>query len=278
MCHVPESSVGYLWERYGEFIDGCLHDYCGIAFLSRGYLDPAFLTLVAVFAFLPQLLMAVCGGLVSLSVAWSPRSRDLTFMLVALIGLPLFNVAAWLSIWNALPPQPPWLPFGVTPGGLLLQLGLYNLCRRWNRPSVARSSGSGSWWSVRLVFWSYLHAMVFNHIQTARYLTYWPGGPIYARPIPDAPLWALWIDYSVLASYALGRPPHGTYIVAWTQNPADSLIYSAIVLMPQCLPAWRRANCTDCQANSAHELLRRVASADAQNGHGSCSQAWPISR
>jgi hypothetical protein len=83
-----------------------------------------------------------------------------------------------------------------------------------------------------VVLASYVWAMVFTGIHTARYFTYWPGGPSYARPIPESPLWALWIDYTALASFAVGRPPYGTYLAAWTFNPADSLTYALIVLVP----------------------------------------------
>ena len=123
-ARVAESRVGSLWDNYGEFIDGCLRSYYGISVLNRGPLDPVLLLTVAVFAFLPQLLMAVAGGLLGLSVGWSAWSRALTFKLFAMIGILVLNLAAWITAWNALPAQPPWLPFGVTPGGLLLQLGL----------------------------------------------------------------------------------------------------------------------------------------------------------
>jgi hypothetical protein len=88
-----------------------------------------------------------------------------------------------------------------------------------------------------LVFWSYLRAMIFTHIQSARNLTYWPNGPWYARPVSEAPLWTLWIDYTALASYFLGRPPYGTYIIVWTNNQIDSLAYARIVLVPHLLAA-----------------------------------------
>ena len=214
--------------------------------LDRNSLDPVFLSTVAVFAFLPQLCMAVIGSLLGLSLAWSARSRAMTITLFAMVGIPILNLAAWLAVWNALPAQPPWLPFGVTPGGLLLQLGLFSLIRnrgcRWRR-----SFWVGFVVVDSLVFWSYLQAMIFTHVQTARYLTYWPNGPWYARPIPEAPLWTLWIDYTALASYALGQQPHGTYIVAWTNDQTVSVVYMLVVLLPHLLAAfgggrWRRSS------------------------------------
>jgi len=48
----------------------------------------------------------------------------LTIKRFAMIGILVLNLAAWITARNALPAQPPWLPFGVTPGDLLLQLGL----------------------------------------------------------------------------------------------------------------------------------------------------------
>ena len=79
--------------------------------------------------------------------------------------------------------------------------------------------------------------MIYIRIQTAQYLTYWPNGPWYARPIPEARFWTLWVDYTALASYSLGRQPYGIYIVAWTNNPIDSLAYALIVLPPHLLSA-----------------------------------------
>ncbi len=214
---MPESWVGSLWDNYGTFIDDQLHTHFGLSVLDRNSLDPVFLSTVAVFAFLPQLCMAVIGSLLGLSLAWSARSRAMTITLFAMVGIPILNLAAWLAVWNALPAQPPWLPFGVTPGGLLLQLGLFRLIRNWGCP-WRRVFWVGFVVVDSLVFWSYLQAMIFSHIQAARYLTFWPNGPWYARPIPEAPLWTLWIDYTALASYALGQQPHGTYIVAWTND------------------------------------------------------------
>src|SRR5262249_49171651 len=93
-----------------------------------------------------------------------------------------------------------------------------------------------SWLAIGLlVFGSYLWAMIFAEIHTARYFTYWPSGPWYTSPIPESPVWALWIDYTALASYCLGRQPQGTFIVAWSNHPADSVTYALIILMPHVL-------------------------------------------
>ena len=110
---------------------------------------------VAIFAFLPQLLMAAVGGVLSLPLAWSPRSRSCTFTLFAIVGILVLNLAAWISDWNALPAQPPWLPFGITPGGLLLQVGLFGLIRNWGRPRSLRAFWVGFLAVGSLVFWSY---------------------------------------------------------------------------------------------------------------------------
>jgi hypothetical protein len=235
-ARVPDSWVGSLWEEYAEFIDVLLSAHFGLSVLDRGPEDPVLLATVAIFAFLPQLLMTLGGGLLGLSLAWSARARASVFTLFAIVGILVLNLAVWLAAWNALPAQPPWLPFGVTPGGLLLQLGLFGLIRSWSR-TRSRAFWVGFVAVGSLVFWSYLRAMIFTHIQTARYFMYWPNGPWYARPTSEAPLWTLWIDYTALASYLLGRPPYGTYIVAWTNNPIDSLAYALIVLLPHWLAA-----------------------------------------
>ena len=233
-ARVPESQVAAFWDSYAEFIDAGLREYCGLSVLNRRPLDPLFLTAIAVFAFLPQLLLAVVGGLLSLSSAWSARSRTVMLTLSALLVIPILNVAAWAAAWNALPAQPPWLPFGVTPAGLLLELGVYGLITRWFRPAD-RAFWIGFLLFVSLVFWSYLHAMILDRVQTAWFFNYWPGGPFYIRPISPAPWWTLWADYTALASYLVGRPPVGTYIVAWTDDLADSLVYLLIVLVPHLL-------------------------------------------
>jgi hypothetical protein len=236
-ARVPESRAGSLWDNYGAFIDDQIRTHFGLSVLDRNYLDPVLLTAVAVFAFLPQLCMALIGSLLGLSLAWSARSRAVMIMLFAMVGILILNLAAWLAVWNVLPAQPPWLPFGITPGGLLLQLGLFSLIWNWGCPR-RRAFWVGFVVVDSLVFWSYLQATIFNPIQTARYLTYWPNGPWYARPIPEAPLWTLWIDYTALASYALGQQPHGTYIVVWTNGQTDSVFYMLIVLLPHVLAAF----------------------------------------
>ena len=99
---VPESRVGALWDEYGAFIDGQLLAAYGLSVLDRGPLDPVFLSMIAVFAFLPQLLLGIAGGFLGLSLAWSRRSRVLTFTLFAIAAFLVLHVAAWLAAWNAL--------------------------------------------------------------------------------------------------------------------------------------------------------------------------------
>ena len=60
---MPGSWLGSPWDIYAEFIDGRLTAYYGSSVLNRGPLDPVLLTTVTVFALLPQLLLAVIGGL-----------------------------------------------------------------------------------------------------------------------------------------------------------------------------------------------------------------------
>jgi hypothetical protein len=233
---VPESAVGSLWEDYGAFIDGLIRAHYGTSVLNRGPLDSVLLITVAVFAFLPQFLIGLGAGLLSLSLAWSKRCRALTFTLFAALGFLIFHLAAWIAAWKALPAQPPWLLYGVTPAGLMLELGLLGLIRSWTRPR-ASAFWVGFLAVGSLVFWSYLRAMIFTELPTARYLTYWPNGPWYARPTPESPMWELWIDYTAIASYSLGRPPYGTYIVEWTNNWIDSVAYALIVFVPHLLSA-----------------------------------------
>ena len=235
-ARVPDSWVGALWEAYAVFIDDFLLTRFGFSVLKRGPEDPVMLVTVAVFAFLPQLLMALVGGFLGLFVGWSRRSRRSVFTLLAIAGMLVADFAVWSGAWSALPPQPPWLPVGVTPGGLLLQLGLYAAIRSWRRPRRC-AFWVGFVAAASLVFWSYLRVMVFTPTPIARYLTYWPGGPAYAKLARTAPLWSLWIDYTALASYALGRPPHGTFLVMWTNKPTDSLVYAMIILLPHLLAA-----------------------------------------
>lgn len=249
---VPESRVGALWDEYGAFIDGQLRAAYGLSVLDRGPLDPVFLSMIAVFAFLPQLLLGIAGGFLGLSLAWSRRSRVLTFTLFAIAAFLVLHVAAWLAAWNALPAQPPWLAFGVTPGGLMLECGLLSVIRSWGRPR-SRAFWLGFVTVGSFVFGSYLRAMIFTQTPPARYLTYWPDGPWYVRSFPASPWWTLWINYTALASYSFGRPPYGTYIVEWTNNPADGLAYALFIFLPQllfalaggvlglCVARWTRA-------------------------------------
>jgi len=85
--------VGSLWEAYTVFIDDLLRTYHGLSVLNRGLEDPVFLVTVAVFAFLPQLLIALVGGLLGLSLGWSARSRRTVFTLFAIVGILVSSVA-----------------------------------------------------------------------------------------------------------------------------------------------------------------------------------------
>jgi hypothetical protein len=96
-ARVPESRVGAVWDDYGEFIDGLLRLHYGLPVLNRGPLDPVLLTMIAVFAFLPQFLMGVVGGLLGLSLAWSRRSRAFTLTLFAMLGFTMLNLVAWIA-------------------------------------------------------------------------------------------------------------------------------------------------------------------------------------
>ncbi len=231
-ARVPNSWVGSLWDAYAVFIDDHFRTHFGSSVLNRGPEDPALLVVVAVFAFLPQLLMALVGGSLGLSLGSSPRSRHSVYTLFAIVGILVFDAAAF----STLPAQPPWLYAGVAPGGLLLQLGLYGAIRSWGRPRP-RAFWVGFAAVASIVFWSYLSAMTLTPTPVAWNLAFWPDGPSYARPITAAPLWALWINYTSLASYALGRPAYGTFLVVWNHNSTDSLVYSLIVLLPHLLAA-----------------------------------------
>jgi hypothetical protein len=178
------------------------------------------------------LLMGLGAGGVALSFTWSKRSRAWTIALFAIVAFLIVHLAGWLAAWNALPAQPPWLIFGLTPGGLMLEFGLLALIRQWNRPQT-RAFCLGFVAGGSLVLWSYVRAMTVTQIPVTQYLRYGPSGPWYARPIPESPLWTLWTDYTAFASYLLGRPPQGTFIVAWTNNTNDALAYSLIIFLPQ---------------------------------------------
>jgi hypothetical protein len=233
-AQVPDSRVGALWEEYRVFIDLQLRVVFGLAVFNRRYDNPVLLTVIAIFAFLPQLLMGIAGGLLVLSVVWSRRSRVLTFTTFTLTGFLILHVVAWLAAWNALPAQPPWLLFGITPAGLMLELALLGIFRSWTRRR-SRAFWTGFLAAGSFVCWTYLRAMILTPNPTARYFAYWPGGPWYVRSIPDSPLWTCWINYTVLTSYLCGRPPYGTYIVVWTNTPADGLAYALIIFLPHLL-------------------------------------------
>jgi hypothetical protein len=86
-ARVPDSAVGACWEEYAAFINDLLRVHLGLSVFDRGPADPALLIVVAVFGSLPQMLMAIAGGLLGLSLGWSRRSPILLFKLIALAGL-----------------------------------------------------------------------------------------------------------------------------------------------------------------------------------------------
>ena len=153
----------------------------------------------------------------------------------AMIGVLVVNVGALDHRVECPSRSTPVATLRDHPGGPATATRFLRPDPRVRRP---RACDSG-WVSGRhaLVLWSYLQAMVFTHIQIARHFTYWPDGPWYSRPIPEAPLWALWTHYTALASYWLGRPPYGTVIVVWTHDLSHGLIYTLIVLVPHVLAA-----------------------------------------
>ena len=61
-ARVPDSWVGSFWDSYATFIDDFLMVHFGFSVLKRAPEDPVLLLTVAVFGFLPQLLMAIVGG------------------------------------------------------------------------------------------------------------------------------------------------------------------------------------------------------------------------
>ncbi len=75
-ARVPDSRVGAFWDEYAAFIDGFLAVQFGIRILNRSPFDPVLLVIVAVFGFLPQILMGCAGGLVGLAVAWWRGRND----------------------------------------------------------------------------------------------------------------------------------------------------------------------------------------------------------
>lgn len=231
-ARVPNSRVGALWDEYAAFVDLRLRIDFGLSVLDRFPFDPVLLAAVAVFAFLPQLAMGVGGGLLGLCVAWSKR----TLKLFAVVGFLVLHFAAWFAAWVALLVQPPWVAFGATPAGLLLEYGVFRLVQQWKRPR-ARAFWLGFVGVGSLVFGSYLWAMTFTEFPVARYLRYWPNGPWYAEPVSASRQWILWFDYTAFASYSLGRPPYGTDVVAWSDNPIDALVYALVVFLPHLLSA-----------------------------------------
>jgi hypothetical protein len=235
-ARVPDSWVGSFWDSYATFIDRILLTHFGFGVLNRGPEDPILLLTVAVFGFLPQFLMALVGGFLGLSIGWSPRSRRHVFEVLEIVGILVANGALWATAWSVLPAQPPWLPVGVTPGGLLLQLGLYGLIRTWRRPQP-RAFWVGFVAVGSLIYGSYLSSTVFTNVQIALALSYGPSDPSHAGPLPAVLLWKLWNDYVTLASHSLGRPAHGTFLVVWSGKPIDSLIYALIVLLPHLVAA-----------------------------------------
>jgi hypothetical protein len=231
---VPDSIVGSVWDAYAATVNEFLRVNYGLPVLDRSPFDPVLLAAIVVFAFLPQLLMGLGAGGLALSFTWSRRSRAWTIALFAMVAFLIVHLAGWIAAWNALPAQPPWLIFGLTPGGLMLEFGLLALIGRWKRPE-RRVFWLGFVAGRSLVLWSYFRAMTVTQIPVTQYLRYGPSGPWYARPSPESPLWTLWTNYTALASYLLGRPPQGTFIVAWTNNTNDALAYSLIIFLPQLL-------------------------------------------
>jgi hypothetical protein len=71
---VPDSRIGAIWDSYAVFINDLLRVHLGLSVLDRNPFDPALLIVVAVFGSLPQMVMAVTGGLVGLAVGWLGRS------------------------------------------------------------------------------------------------------------------------------------------------------------------------------------------------------------
>ncbi len=84
---VPDSVVGAIWDDYAEFIDDLLSVHLGLSVLNRGPFDPTLLIAVAVFASLPQMLMAIAGGSTGLFLGWSRQSRMLAFKVVAIAAV-----------------------------------------------------------------------------------------------------------------------------------------------------------------------------------------------
>jgi hypothetical protein len=75
---VPDSTVGSVWDAYAAAINEFLRVNYALPVLNRGPFDPIFLTVVAVFAFLPQLLMGLGAGGLALSFTWARQSRATT--------------------------------------------------------------------------------------------------------------------------------------------------------------------------------------------------------
>ena len=86
-ARVPDSVVGAVWDDYAEFIDDLLSVHLGLSVLKRGPFDPTLLIAVAIFASLPQMLMAIAGGLTGLFLGWSRQSRFLAFKLIAIAAV-----------------------------------------------------------------------------------------------------------------------------------------------------------------------------------------------
>ena len=231
---VPESWVGDCWDVYATWIDGLLTSHFGLSALKRPQLDPVFLTIVAVFAFIPQAPMGLCCGLLALSLAWSSHCRAITIKLLASSATLIVNLAAWFAVWYAIPAQPPGGIIGVSSGGLVMNWGFVRLIQSWRRPQ-SRAFWCGFVTLGSVVLASYLRGVAFAGIPLARYFTNWPKGPWYARPVTDLPLWTLWTDYTAVASYGLGIPAQGIPIVAWTGRVADTLAYALIILVPHML-------------------------------------------
>jgi hypothetical protein len=225
---VPESAQGLLWEAYATRVDLLLLEYFNVSLLRRNPYDPVFLFLVAIFAFLPQLLMAAVGGVVGLLIVLLARHRTAALTLMTIAAIVAANLAA---VW-AIPGDRPWLLAADAPGGVLLQLGLFGLVRarggaRWFWAGIVAASV--------LVFGSYLWAMMTTNFHSVQIMTDQNARRLFVKPVHGASKWALWMDHTALASYGLVPSPSGAYTVAWSDGKGSALAYVLVVLLPQVL-------------------------------------------
>jgi hypothetical protein len=238
-ARVPDTWLGDLWDRYALFVDRLLLEHFHTPVLNRAPEDPIFLLAVTTFAFLPQFVLAVLGGVIGISIGSSPRSRRVLSRVLKILLLLAGSTVIWMAAWIMLPAQPAWIYVGITPGVLLLQIGLYGCFRNW-KASRARAFWGAFEVVVALVLWSYVKAMVFPSVPVALSLPDQLSRTSISSPAAPSSadsLLALWMGYTARASATLGRPAHGTSQVAWSGIPTDSLVYFLIVLVPHLLPA-----------------------------------------